>query len=74
MNLLSKTALLLKKIRLYIRETHLELKKSSWPDPRSELLHSMGAVLFGAALFALAVFIADFALFNGVKLLSTLVR
>ncbi len=58
-------------IRLFYSETLQELKKSSWPD-RKELRNMTLVTIFAMVLLALAIVMADFALYNLVQLFTEL--
>lgn len=60
------------KIRLFYSETALELKKSQWPTPK-ELRELTLVVIVGIIIIGLFITLADFALFNLVKLFTMMV-
>lgn len=60
------------KIRLFYSETVTELKKSQWPTPK-ELRELTLVVVVGIIIIGAFISLADFALFNFVKLFTRLV-
>jgi len=60
------------KIRLFYSETVLELKKSQWPNAK-ELRQYTAVTCIGIAIIGAFIALADFALFNLVKLFTMMV-
>lgn len=60
------------KIRLFYSETALELKKSQWPTAK-ELRELTLVVVVGIIIIGIFITLADFALFNLVKLFTMMV-
>lgn len=60
-------------IRLFYKETLVELKKASWPS-KTELRDSTFVVLLATVLLGSFIALTDFSLMNGVQLLTEWVR
>lgn len=60
-------------IRIFFKETAIELKKASWPSIR-ELRESTVVVLVAILLLGIFIGIADFSLFQVVNLFTDWVR
>ena len=58
-------------IRIFVIEMIDELKKCTWPT-RSELLQSLGVVIFAIVLLTLFTAIGDFSLYQFVALFTKL--
>ena len=61
------------KLRLFIRETKVELLKATWPTWK-ELKESIVVVLFASFILGLLIFISDYSFFEWVSFLSNLVK
>jgi preprotein translocase SecE subunit len=64
---------LVRRVRLFFRETVGELRKTSWPTV-GEFRRATAVVLAGALAIGLFVALADFSLFQTINLLVDLVR
>ena len=62
-----------RKTRQFFRETVAELKKSTWPN-RDELRASTIVVFVALGILGVFVGVADFAVFNVIDLLTSLVK
>lgn len=62
-----------RKVRLFIGETSVELKKAVWPT-KTELRDSTIVVFVATLLLGAFISLADFSVFNWVQLLTNLVR
>ena len=60
-------------VRLFYKETMIELKKASWPS-KIELRDSTIVVLLATVLLGSFIALTDFSLMNGVQLLTDWVR
>tara|TARA_B110000003_G_C16443223_1_gene454889 strand:- start:59 stop:262 length:204 start_codon:yes stop_codon:yes gene_type:complete len=61
------------RIRLFYKETMVELKKASWPS-KTELRDSTFVVLIATVILGTFIAVTDFSLMNGVKLLTSLAQ
>ncbi len=57
----------MKKIIRFFKESYGELKKVTWPS-REEVAASTRVVLVSVVLIALALFVVDFLIFQGIDL------
>jgi preprotein translocase subunit SecE len=61
------------KLRIFIRETLIELRKATWPT-KIELRESVIVVLFAAFVLGFTIFVSDFSFFQLVTMMSHIAK
>jgi preprotein translocase subunit SecE len=59
---------MMKKVVLFFKESYAELKKVIWPN-RDEVLASTKVVIVSTIIIALALWVVDFVIYQGIDLL-----